>query len=94
MVPVLYCGGDAIYGDVHIMQSQAAAAAGGVKGVWLEIKTVIIHSGGRHGEHAKCAWCMSRYGVAKLNENMIDWIIVSETCLSLFPRRLLVDSWH
>lgn len=46
--------------------SQAGAAAGGLKGVWLQTKTVIIHSGRRHGDHAECAR-VSGLGGAKVN---------------------------
>lgn len=75
--------------------SQAGAAAGGLKGVWLLTKTVIIHSGRRHGDQAECARCVSGWGGgAKVNWNMTDWSVVSETGLGLFPRRLSLDPQH
>lgn len=63
--------GDAVDGDVHTTRSQAGAAAGRVKGVWLEPLTVMIHSGGCCGDHGECARCVSGFGGAKLRRNMV-----------------------
>lgn len=63
--------GDAIDGAVHMTRSQAGAAAGWVKGVWLEPLTVMIHSGGWCGDHGERARCVSGFGGAKLNWNMV-----------------------
>lgn len=72
VVLIIFSSSSSSNGDaVHATWSQAAAAAGRVKGVWLEPLTVMIHNGGCRGAHGEYAHCVSGFGGAKLNWNMI-----------------------
>lgn len=85
MTIICSSSGDAVTGDVHTMQPHAGAAAGGLKGVWLELMTVMSHGG---AGHAECAHCML------LSWKRMYWFTVSETSLDLFPRRLVMEPQH
>lgn len=55
------CGSCAVAAEVHMSWPQAGAAAGGIKGVGLELVAVVVLSRGRHVNPAEsplsCAAC-------------------------------------
>lgn len=52
---ILLWSSSSVAAEVHMIRPQAGAAAGGVKGVGLELTAIIVHSRGRHVDPAESA---------------------------------------